>query len=73
MSGCASSELPGWCTPWSNVCSGKLGVGIPLREWKQSAVMDRLEGAGGWTADDAREQRGCHSSCCSVDSGRCSG
>lgn len=58
-SGCASSVLPGWCTPWSSVCSERLDAAMPLRVWGGSVMMIHREGAGGWTPDDARVQRGC--------------
>lgn len=65
---CASSALPGWCTPWGSVCSGRLDVWTLQWEEKAPAAGEHSGWAGGGTV--LRGWCNCH---CSADSGRCAG
>lgn len=68
MSECASLGLPGWCTPWDSVCSGRPGVQGLQREEKVSAAVEHSVRAGGGTV-----LRGWCNCYCSADSGRYAG
>lgn len=68
VSECASLGLPGWCTPWDSVCSGRPGVQGLQREEKVSAAVEHSVRAGGGTV-----LRGWCNCYCSADSGRYAG
>lgn len=73
VSECAFSGLPGSCTPWGSVCSGRPGV--QMHHWAEmvSAVVGHSGRAGGGTPDAGTVPRGWCSSYCSADNGRCAG
>ena len=66
MSGCASSGLPGWCTPSGSVCSGRPDA-WRLQQAPTAAAERSGRAGGGSTLTDWS------SCCCSAYSGRRAG
>ena len=66
VSGCASSGLPGWCTPSGSVCSGRPGA-WRLQQAPTAAAERSGRAGGGSTLTDWS------SCCCNAYSGRRAG